>query len=59
MELKKNNYTTKELVDILGVSVKTIYRWIKDGKIQSLNVGKKHIFFKEDLERFLIKFRKG
>jgi excisionase family DNA binding protein len=59
MELKKNSYTTKELIEILGVSVKTIYRWIKDGKIQSLNVGKKHIFLKEDLERFFIKFRKG
>jgi excisionase family DNA binding protein len=59
MEFKKNSYTTKDLREMFGVSMKTIYNWIRDGKIQSLNAGRKHIFLKEDLERFLIKFRKG
>ena len=59
MELKKDSYTTKELKEMLGVSTRTIYRWIQEGKIRSLKVNKKHIFLKEDLENFFNKYRKG
>ena len=46
--------TTNEVIKILRISRITLYRWIKDGKIEFVRVGKKYLF-KENLIKDLLK----
>lgn len=45
-------YTLKELVDLLQVTRRTLYNWIKDGKLKAFRVGKGWRVTKEALEEF-------
>lgn len=36
--------TVKEIMNILGVSRPTVYKMIRQGKLECLNTGKKYLF---------------
>lgn len=46
-------YTLKEVEEILSVTRKTIYSWIKSGKLHAVKVGSQYRVKKEDLESLL------
>lgn len=45
-------YTLKEIEELLQVTRRTIYNWIKDGKLKAFKVGKGWRVSKEALEEF-------
>jgi len=51
----KNFYTAKDLADVLGVNIMTIYRYIKAGKLTAYKTGKEFRIKKEDFDKFLDK----
>lgn len=46
-----------ELVKMLGVHTKSIYSWIKKGKLKTHRLGRKHLVSSEALKRFIEKSR--
>lgn len=46
-------YTVKECMDQLRISRPTLYRFIKEGKIKPLKMGKKTLFKESALEHFI------
>ncbi len=46
-------YTLKEVEEILSVTRKTIYNWLKSGKLKAVKVGRQWRVKKEDLEAFI------
>lgn len=48
-------YTILELVDILHVTRRSIYEWIKTGKLHAVKLGKEWRVREEDLDAFLAK----
>ena len=51
-------YTTKEVAEILKVSLPTVKRMLKDGRLPSVRIGKQHRFLGRDLIEILF-MRKG
>lgn len=51
---EKDFYSLKEVADILGVSVRSLYRYIDDEKLRAVKVGYWRVY-KEDLDKFLRK----
>jgi len=45
-------YTLKEIEDLLQVTRRTLYNWIKDGKLKAFRVGRGWRVTKEALEEF-------
>lgn len=45
-------YDCKQIADIYGVSIRTVWEWIKSGKLKAVRVGKLYRIRKEDLEEF-------
>jgi len=45
-------YTVQEVADVLKVSIKTIYRIIKSGKLKAIKIGQWRIN-KNDLEKLI------
>ena len=45
-------YTIKEVAEILKVAYLTVYRWVKDGKIEAYKLGKEYRIKKADIEKF-------
>lgn len=59
METKeKNYYTVKEAMELLGVNRDTIYRYIKNGTIESIKLGRDHYIVKDSLNNKLAKIIK-
>ncbi len=59
METKeKNYYNVKEAMELLGVNRDTIYRYIKNGTIESIKLGRDHYIVKESLDKKLAKIIK-
>ena len=58
MEKEKNYYTVKESMELLGVNRDTIYRYIKNGTIESIKLGRDHYIVKESLDKKLAKIIK-
>ena len=52
-------YTILELVDILHVTRRSIYEWIKTGKLHAVKLGKEWRVREEDLDAFLAKGTRG
>jgi putative molybdopterin biosynthesis protein len=52
-------YTIKEVAEMLRVSKVTLYRMMKDGKIQTVKLGRKTLFTEEELDRFIESLKKG
>lgn len=46
-------YTTEQLTDILHVSQRTLYRYIKAGQLDAVKIGKQFRVTHESLARFL------
>lgn len=44
-------YTLQEVAKILKVSERTLYRWIKDGKLKAHKVGRNWRVKEEDLKK--------
>jgi len=51
--LLKDSYTTKELMNLLNISDVTLYKLVKEGKLNPILMGSKYVFFKDDVERFI------
>jgi len=47
------NLKLKEVVDMLQVSEKTIYRWIKDGKIPCYRINHQYRFHSDEIEEWI------
>ena len=45
-------YTLKEIEDLLHVTRRTLYNWIKSGQLKAFRVGKEWRVTKEALEEF-------
>ena len=52
---EKDFYLVSELAESLRVSLMTIYRYIKSGKIKAHKIGKEFRISKDEFERFLDK----
>lgn len=52
-KIDKQFYTSRELAEILGYNVMTIYRYIKANKLKAYKVGKEFRVDKKELDRFL------
>ena len=50
--MEKEIMTPQEVADFTGVTISTVYRWIKSGKLKASNLGQWKIR-KEDLEKAL------
>ena len=46
-------YTPAEVAKMLKTTRRTVYKWIKDGKLKSFKAGKFVRIAKDDLETFL------
>ena len=54
IELKDKLYTSTQVADILGVSLRTLYRYMEDSKIQSMRTASgRHRFTKDQILDFL------
>jgi excisionase family DNA binding protein len=54
MRIDENEvYTTKEVAEILKISMPTIKRMLKDGRLASTRIGRQHRFLGRDLLRML------
>jgi len=53
VQLEKESYTSRELMFLLNMSYMSIYRLVKAGRLHPVKVGNKHLFFKEDVERYI------
>ena len=52
---KRDFYLVSELADSLRISLMTVYRYIKAGKIKAHKIGKEFRISKDEFERFLKK----
>lgn len=46
-------FTTEEVANQFGVSVQTIRKYIKSGRISYLNIGRKYLFSQKHIEQFI------
>lgn len=53
MNKEEQYYTIKEVAEILKVAYLTVYRWVKDGKIEAYKLGKEYRIKKDDLDKFV------
>ena len=52
-------YTVDELAEYLKVNRITLYRWLKDKKIEYNKVGNQYRFTEEQVKKFIEKQNKG
>jgi len=52
---EKKYYTAKELAEMLGLNVMTIYRYINAGKLKAYKIGKEFRIDKSEFDRFMQK----
>lgn len=52
---EKDFYTTKELVEILGISKQSVLKRIGRGNIKAIKTGRDYIIFKRDIDLTKIK----
>lgn len=45
-------YTCEEVAEIYKVRVKTVYKWISDGKLHAIAIGRSYRIRQRDLEAF-------
>jgi len=49
----KGYYTTEEIAKMLSIHVATVRRWIREGKLPAILLGKSYRVTKQDLRQFL------
>jgi excisionase family DNA binding protein len=45
--------STKQVQEIFGVHLNTLYKWIHQGKIKAIKVSRKYFFQEEDIKKLL------
>lgn len=50
--MDKSLYTAQEVADLLGLHVKTVRRYVREGRIESTRVGKQYRISHQSLEAF-------
>jgi PTS system nitrogen regulatory IIA component len=48
-------FSVREAAEALGVSQKTVYRWIKDGRVQSHRLGGQHLLDRSEVNNLVIR----
>ena len=43
----------KEAIELLNTTRSTFYRWLREGKIKGMKIGRQWRFYREDIQRFL------
>lgn len=51
----ENYYTPQEVADKLKINVRTLYRWIREGKLKAVKVGELWRISETELNRLLNK----
>jgi excisionase family DNA binding protein len=51
--LHQKLFTTSQVANVLGVSRITIFRWIKDGTIAALRIGRNYFISEEELQKHI------
>lgn len=46
-------YTTEEVMEMLHVSRRTLYRYIQSGALNTVKVGKRHLISESNIKAFL------
>lgn len=46
-------YTVEEATEILKVSVSTLRRWIREGKVKTSRIGRRYLITEEEINRLL------
>lgn len=52
-------YTTDEIAEHYRVERCTIYRWVREGKLNGMKIGRAFLFSEEDIEAFEEGLRHG
>jgi len=52
-------YSLQEACDLLGVKKDMLYRYINSGQLESTKIGRRRLFSKRQLERFVEKMAVG
>ena len=47
--------SVREAAEVLGVSQKTVYRWIKDGRVPSRRLGGQHFIERSEVNNLVIR----
>ena len=50
-------YKPKEVAQMLGVTKKTVYWWVRKGRLPAVQVGEKMRITKKDLEAFVTQYK--
>ena len=50
--MQKDLYTVTEVAQLLGLHVKTVRNYVRDGRLKSIRIGKQYRIAKTDLESF-------
>jgi excisionase family DNA binding protein len=53
VEYLRSLYSVEELSKILGIHKRTIYRWIKEKKINVIKIGREYKITKEEIEKIV------
>lgn len=48
-------YTREETAEMLGISLPTLWAWVRDGRINAVKVGKRQFFTEEEINRIMKK----
>ncbi len=51
-------YTIEDVAKMLKVVYLTVYRWIQSGKIVAYKAGKQYRIKKDDLDKFVINYKR-
>lgn len=46
-------YTREEVADILGVTARTVYNYVRDGKLKGYRISNRWLFKEEDIDTFV------
>ncbi len=49
----EKTFSTKEISQIMGVSIRTVQRVIKEGKLRAFKMGRENRVFQSDFEEYL------
>ena len=52
-------YTSEDIAKMLKISEFTVRRWIGEGKLNGLKIGKAYRFTKDDIDNFINKFKQN
>ena len=51
--MEEKYYTPKEIAELLKINYMTVYRWMRDGKLEAYQVQKQYRIKEADFSRFM------